>query len=298
MAVPEAQLETWSRQPAPGPSRDTYAGVRAVLLDNAAPFAAKSPDVYLQGSYGNDTNVARESDVDVVACIPTTFAHDARTLPAEQYQAFERAYPDVATYTHAHYKAEVATWLTRKYGNGVRSGSKAILIPAGQNRRECDVLAAIEYRYYYRFTNIGDERYEPGICFYLPDGTQIVNFPKQHARNCTTKHQNTSNRFKPLVRIYKNMRNRMVNDGSLADGIAPSYFIESLLYNARDELFAGSLQQAFLETQRYVFQADRSQFRCPNGIHALIGDTRVAWPAAHCAAFLNAVGYFYNNWPG
>ena len=94
------------------------------------------------------------------------------------------------------------------------------------------------------------------------------------------------------------MRNRMVNDGLLADGIAPSYFIEGLLYNATNDLFGGTFQQAFFATQRHVYQADRTQFRCPNGIHALLGDTQVTWPAANCAAFLNAIGDFYNNWAG
>ena len=298
MAIPEAQLQTWSHQPAPGPSRDTYAAVRATLLDTAAPFARYNPDVYLQGSYGNDTNVARESDVDVVACIPTTFAHDANRLPSEQYHAFERAYPGVASYSYDHYKSDVAAWLVKKYGSGVRSGSKAILIPAGQNRRECDVLPAIEYRYYYRFVSPTEQHFEPGICFYLRDGTQIVNFPKLHARNCTSKHQSTNERFKPLVRIYKNMRNRMIDRGMLGERVAPSYFIEGLVYNAPNGLFSGSLAQAFLATQAYLYRADRSQVQCPNGIHPLIGDTPVTWPATNCSAFLNAVGAFWNNWTG
>ena len=295
MAIPEAQLETWSHQPAPGPSRDTYGAVRTVLLDGAAPFSTKNPDVYLQGSYGNDTNVARESDVDIVACIPTTFAHDAQTLPPEQYQAFERAYPGYAAYNYPQYKADVAAWLTSKYGPGVRSGAKAILIPAGQNRRECDVLPAIEYRYYYRFTSKADEKFESGICFYLPDQTQIINFPKLHAKNCTAKHQDTNSRLKPVVRIYKNMRNRMVEKGMLADGVAPSYFIEGLLFNAPRELFGGSLAGAVLGIHNYIFRAHRSEFRCPNGIHPLIGTTHVSWPDADCLAFLNSWGVFWNN---
>ena len=51
MAIPEAQLETWSKQGATRPSRDTYAGVKGVLEDPAAPFADKAPAIFLQGSY-------------------------------------------------------------------------------------------------------------------------------------------------------------------------------------------------------------------------------------------------------
>ncbi|MBB4231012.1 hypothetical protein GGD56_004878 [Rhizobium mongolense] len=67
MAIPERQLDTWSSQPSSGPSRDTYGAVREVLDDRASPFACKRRDIFLQDSYGNDTNVANDSDVDVVS---------------------------------------------------------------------------------------------------------------------------------------------------------------------------------------------------------------------------------------
>jgi len=296
MAIPEAQLETWSHQPAPGPSRTTYAAVKGVLEDAAAPFASKQPDVYLQGSYGNDTNVARESDVDVIASIASTFAHDAATLPQDQYQAFQRAYPTNASYTHNQFKLDVAGWLTQKYGNGVRSDRKALYIPAGQNRRDCDVLPAIEYRYYYQFSAMADQRYARGICFYLTDGTQIVNFPKQHSDNCTAKHQATNSWFKRTVRVYKNMRNYVVERGLLGDGIAPSYFIEGMLYNVPNPMFGNNFGATFVTTLNHIWNANRSEFRCANGIHALLGNTLVSWPSANCDAYLNALSRLWNDW--
>lgn len=296
MAIPEAQLETWSHQGAAGPSRDTYAAVKTVLEDDAAPFADKDPGVFLQGSYANDTNVARDSDVDVVAYIAGTFAHDANTLAADQFQAFERAYPGSASYSYNQYKQDVARWLTQKYGNGVRPGRKAIYIPAGQNRRECDVLPAIEYRYYYRFNNITDQSYAKGICFYLPDGTQVVNFPKQHSDNCTAKHQATNSWFKRTVRVYKNMRNYMVDRNLLQDGIAPSYFIEGMLHNVPNDKFGRTFDDTFVATFNYIVNANRSEFLCANGIHRLLGNSHVAWPSASCQAYLDALRRLWNDW--
>src|ERR1700682_1269708 len=120
MPIAESQLDTWSKQGAPGPSRDTYAAVKKILEDKSAPYADKDPEIFLQGSYSNDTNVARDSDVDVIAFIATTFAHDAATLATEQYQAFERTYVGSASYSYQLYKRDVLTWLTSKYGSGVR----------------------------------------------------------------------------------------------------------------------------------------------------------------------------------
>jgi hypothetical protein len=295
VAIPGGQLDTWSHQAAPGPSRATYASVKTVLEEDAAPFADKEPEIFLQGSYANDTNVARDSDVDLVVCISATFAHDAATLAVDQYQAFERSYVG-ASYSFTQYKADVTQWLTRRYGQGVRAGRKAIYVPAGQNRRECDVLPAIEYRYYYRFNSVDDQSYAAGICFYLPDGTQIVNFPRQHSDNCTTKHQATNSWFKRTVRVYKNMRNYMVDRNLLHEGTAPSYFIEGMLYNVPNHKFGLDFATTFVETFNHVVNADRSQFRCANGIHMLLGNSHVTWPRCNCETYLDALRSLWDNW--
>ena len=296
MSIPEQQLETWSHQGAPAPSRDTYASVKKVLEDTGAPFADKNPQVFLQGSYANDTNVARDSDVDVVAYTEAVFAHDANTLPADQYQAFERAHPGSAAYSYSQYKQDVTRWLTQKYGSGVKAGRKAIYIPAGQNRRECDVLLAIEYRYYYRFNSATDQSHAKGICFYLPDGIQVVNFPKQHSDNCTTKHQATNSWFKRTVRVYKNMRNLMVDRNLLQNGVAPSYFIEGMLHNVPNDKFGVSFDNTFVETFNYIISTDRSQFYCANGIHKLLGNSQVTWSSTNCQAYLTALQRLWTDW--
>ena len=295
MGIPESQLDTWSKQGAVAQSRDTYASVKAVLEDQVAPFASKYPTIFLQGSYSNDTNVARDSDVDVVSFITSTFAHDAKTLSADQYQAFERAYPGGASYSYQTYKSDVASWLRQKYNN-VRAGNKAIFIPASGNRRDCDVLPAIEYRYYYSFNSAAQQSYAQGICFYLLDGTQIVNFPKQHSENCTTKHQATRSWFKPTVRTYKNMRNYLIDRNMLRDGVAPSYFIEGMLHNVPNEKFGLTYESTFIDTLNYLVGADRSTFKCANGIHSLFGNSQVTWPAANCQTYLDALKQLWNNW--
>ena len=57
MGIPEAQLETWSHQGAIATSRDTYIAIANALRDSSAGYANKDFDIYLQGSYGNDTNI-------------------------------------------------------------------------------------------------------------------------------------------------------------------------------------------------------------------------------------------------
>lgn len=297
MAIPESQLETWSKQGSIGQSRDTYATVRSALEDKAAPYSNKDFVVFLQGSYSNDTNVARDSDVDVVIRLDSTFYHDAHTLASAQHEAFNRSYPGPVPYSLSQFKDEVTLWVKNKFGSSVRPGKKAIFIPASGARRDCDVLPAAQYRYYYRFNNSSDQHYAEGICFFLPDGTQIVNFPKQHSENCTNKHQATNGWFKPTVRMYKNMRNYLVDKGLLADGVAPSYFIEGLLYNVPNNKFGISYDNTFVSTFNFLIEADRSDFKCANGIHLLLQDgSHVSWAPANCGTYLAKLRELWNGW--
>ncbi len=66
MAIAEKQLETWAKQGPTGQFTDTYQSVRGNLLDGSAPYPVKDVEIFLQGSYGNDTNVFADSDVDIV----------------------------------------------------------------------------------------------------------------------------------------------------------------------------------------------------------------------------------------
>lgn len=295
MAVPEQQLQTWSHQGSVVQSSNTYAAVRGVLEDAKSPYKAKSFHIRLQGSYGNDTNVYRDSDVDVIIRLDSTFYHDAQTLPTDQYGAFERAYPGAAEYGLPEFKQAVAKWLGSNFDK-VKVGEKAIFIPGNGTRRDCDVLPCARFRYYYSFQE-NNESFADGICFFLTDGTRIVNFPVQHSENCTAKHATTNKWFKPVVRVYKNMRNHLVDRNVLADGVAPSYFIEGMLWNVPPEKFGKSFDNSFVETYNYIINADLSNFRCANGIHKLLGDTRVNWSSKNCQTYLTALRELWNRWP-
>lgn len=296
MAVSESQLETWSHQGSVAQSRDTYATIKKTLDDSGSPYYPKSFESFLQGSYANDTNVYRDSDVDVVIRLDSAFYHNATLLSKDQYEAFERVYPGTADYGLPQFKADVATWLGQKF-SGVTIGSKAIYIPGSSARRNCDVIVCAQYKYYYRFNSASDQSYAEGICFFLRDGTRIVNFPKQHSDSCTTKHKATSQWFKPTVRIYKNMRNHLVDSNILRDGMAPSYFIEGMLWNIPADKFDTSYENTFVTTFNYLVNADRSTFKCANGIHPLLrADSHVSWAPANCQTYLDALRTLWNNW--
>lgn len=73
VAIPEAQLDTWSHQGSVTQSSQTFATIRRALESNDATYGSRDFAVFLQGSYGNDTNIYAESDVDVVIRLNSTF---------------------------------------------------------------------------------------------------------------------------------------------------------------------------------------------------------------------------------
>ena len=295
MAIPEKQLETWAHQGPTPQFTSTYQSIRTVLLDANSPYAARGCSVFLQGSYKNDTNVYGDSDVDIVISTDAVYYSDRSNLSDEENQRFT-AHFTPATYELSDFKNEVVEWLNKKYPSAVSVGSKAVSIAGNAGRRDADVVVAAEFRRYYSYPAQGDPDVRTGICFFTPDGTQIENFPKQHSENCTSKNQST-NWFKRTVRTYKNLRNKMFPDGDISGGLAPSYFLEGLLYNVPIAQFGATYVQNFNDTLNWLVGADRSKFECANGLYYLFHSTSpVTWRAEDCTAFLNAAVKKRDNW--
>lgn len=296
MAIPESQLITWSHQGSITQSSTTYNTIKSALEVSGTPYADKNYQVFLQGSYGNDTNIYAESDVDIVIKLNDSFQSDLSLLTNNQKTAFQNDLADAA-YAASDFKKDVRKVLVDKYGDDVTVGAKAIVVAGNVSRRKADVITAIQFRRYFKFNGIQDQSYEEGICFYNAAGERIANYPKQHATNCTTKHQNTSKWFKPMVRVVKNMRGKMVDDGLLEAGIAPSYYIEGLLYNVPNENFGTSYEDSMVNSINWLRDADRSKFVCANNQYMLLdGNVNVTWNTKNCDLFLNGIVELWNSW--
>jgi hypothetical protein len=81
----------------------------------------------------------------------------------------------------------------------------------------------------------------------------------------------------------------MIQKKIIEDGLAPSYFIEGLLYNLPKEYFGGNEQLNLRDVLNYVLAADHDKFLSANEKFKLLGNGHVTWPAANCTKFLNAV---------
>lgn len=296
MAIPEAQLETWSHQGAVTTSKNTYASIKGNLEAEGTSYADKRFEVFLQGSYGNDTNIRADSDVDIVMMLASIWQAHISELPEVQAEAYRQAYSD-ATYRLSDFKTVVVSQLQRAYGHAnILVGKKSVKIWPSSNRLGADVVVCHQYRHYRYFYSDSSQSYDEGVLLSTNAGTEIINYPKLHSANCTAKHQNTGRHFKPMVRILKNMRGRLIDDGILTEDAAPSYFIEGLLYNVPDEQFTGDFGETFCNCVNWLREADRTRFVCPNWEQRLFGNSSVQWDQGKCVQFLDALAGLWNGW--
>jgi hypothetical protein len=235
--------------------------------------------------------------VDTVIRLDSIFGYDVSSLPPEQQAAFQQTFGGGADYTFAEFKQGVITRLSTAFGaDNVVPGNKAIKIKANASRRSADVVACYQYRRYIRFVGSNDYKFVPGVIFPTASGSQIINYPKLHSDNCTTKHQATNSWFKPMVRIVKNMRSQLVDDAVIAKDTAPSYYIEGLLYSVPNDKFGGNYADTLFNCVNWLCQTDRSKLKCANEQYWLLGNSNVQWTSTKCDLFLNALVTFWNKW--
>jgi hypothetical protein len=296
MAIPESQLTTWASQGSVTQSANTYATIKNALESTNALYNGRSYEVFLQGSYGNYTNIFAESDVDVVIRLTQIWRSDLGLLSTGEQNAYHETYPD-AKYTFSEFKSGAYTRLTTAFGQSeISSGDKAFHIKPNQSRRSVDVVTCHEYRRYIRFNSRYDQDFVPGIIIPNTSVGDVINYPKAHSENLTGKNKSTQGRLKPTIRIFKNARNRLIDDGVIADDSACSYYIEGMLYNVPDENFVSSHAGTFYNCVSWLQTTDRFKLLCANRQYLLLGNSNVQWPAANCDLFLDALADLWNNW--
>jgi hypothetical protein len=299
VAIAEKQLETWTNLGSVAQSRDTYNSIKAVLEDKKAPYAGNADiEVRLQGSYGNDTNVYGDSDVDIVLCQRNLFYYNLDSLSENDKAAFKRDHPSAAQYDLPRFKADVVAWLSKNYPQdfGPAKGNKALHIKGRNNRRNADVLVCAQHKKYSAYPNLDGARFAQGVVFYPRGGGSIVNYPKQHSDYLTQKHQETGQWLKPTIRIFKNMRTRMREIGISGDGVAPSYYIEGLLYNVSDALFRDSYQRTVESLIEFAEITDATKLVCANYQHWLVRDGQpTSWSVKNYNSFVQGLRSFWDN---
>lgn len=283
MAIPESQLQTWSHQGAVTTAKSTADSVRNALKSYNGWPQGIDFEVYLQGSYKNDTNIRGDSDVDVVAelksCFYSNLSEDEKRLLGIT----------AASYGWPEFRAHILQALKDYYGQGqIADGNKAVKVMPSSNRLPADVVVCTQYR---KYRSVNSYDYVEGMCFWTRnDNRQVINYPKLHYENGVSRHQGSNKWYKPIVRLFKNSRAYIPGDST------PSYFLESLLYNVPISCYGTSYQDSFCRVINWLRSADLGSCICQNEQDGLFGSTQEQWDAVQATNFISNVISLWDGW--
>lgn len=190
-----------------GVSQSTIDEISA-FHENIRSLLEQRYDTSLQGSYANDTAISDINDVDILAI----------EKPISNYL------PSIGV-TNSHF-VEIKSILetNQNYRGMITVGHKCLTLSLAT--KSADIVPAVKL-----FLGNTNQFGEP---FIIAQG--INNYPKTHLAYGQAKNQRTNNNYKKIVRMLKNY----VNNWNIKE-IAPSFYIESLVYSYSDNSFSNDL---------------------------------------------------------
>lgn len=299
MGIPETQLERWSHPGGVQNATKVHNSLKTALESSNSLIKNQKYNAYLQGSYRNKTNVRGDGDVDLVVEYQGGWISDLTSLSEEEKNIY-RTYTRESDYTWEKFRADVLVTLQRYYGNeGVQAGDKAIKVLARSDSLPADVVVCLPHRKYAYVRSNEDNHFVEGIVFWTQkEGEKIINYPKVHFSNGVLKNSDikTNGLFKPTVRMFKNARTFLINNGKMTKKLAPSYFIECLIYNAPNSLFKQSWTDTYVGIVNWLYSQNLKSFMSQNEQIQLIGPNKDQWLETSAKTFIDALVTLWKNW--
>lgn len=226
MQITEEQLARWAKAPSETEEGKCQNAVSMVSEAIQNHFGS-DVSIFLQGSYRNRTNVRQDSDVDIVVLHEGYYFPDVSGLDETEKSAYWDDFTG-SSYTFQDYKTEVHNLMERVFGAyNVTRKNKCIRINGDSRRVHADVVPCFVHK---RLRSGGQVEAE-GIEFAMDQGGRTFSFPKQHYDNGVSKNKFTQEMYKPVVRILKNVRNVLVDEGEMEKDLMSSFFLECIAWN-------------------------------------------------------------------
>lgn len=252
----EAQFREWKNPPGKTEQDRCNNAVSAIrnAIEASDKLRARDVSVFAHGSYRNNTNVRKDSDVDIGILCTNTFFYD---LPEGTTRETFEITP--ATYQYEQFKKEVEEALVNRFVRStVKRGNKAFDVHETRYHVEADVAAFFEHRRYQSNGTI-----LKGVALITDkDARRVINWPEQHYKNGTQKNTDTGTRFKSIVRVLKSLSNEMIETG-VQEGNVSGFLIECLVWNVPNDHFQHLTYTADVQASlAFLFNNTRTQETC------------------------------------
>jgi len=289
----EETFTSWAKPPSESEA-ERCANAEKVICDalnNDEVLAKLDILVFTQGSYKNNTYIKLDSDVDICIMLRDTFYTDYPEGHTDE--TYGNSSSD---FTYKQFKNLVGTALVNHFGaDEVERGNKAFDIHANSYRVDADVVPVFEHRRYTgQKDSTGNYIYHSGIEFRPDNGGRIINWPDQTYKNGVDKNSESGRRYKAIVRILKQLRGKMDEEGfKEAKGIE-SFLIASLAWNVPNQFFGHEKYYADIrDVLAYLFDntlkfEDCKEWGEVNELKYLFRDNVQPWTLAETHAFISA----------
>jgi hypothetical protein len=252
--------------------------------------------VFVKGSYANNTNVRRDSDVDI-AVEWKAWAYISKANEASDY-SWEQLGVRLGNSGPGpgEYRRWVEEALVTAFGAATvdTTCNTAIPVVGSSTTLDADVVPCFQHE---RYDRRGAAPHL-GIRLYPRQGGHVENWPEQNRTNGISKNSDTRRRFKQLVRAIKRLETDIVITGRLQREVH-GYFLECLLYNLPSRKFTyDSFKTTTLELLAELWNAiDKEQHADwveINGLKWLWREGQT-WTPAEASAFAYKAWNYING---
>ena len=261
-------------------------------------FDEQDVQIYLQGSYENETMVDEFAKLEIVVEFGQNAFGEIDKKPQLKVKSI---WSDnslirkriVAFKPNIHLqliKKLMLESLIEETGNeGIYNNSKSIFIPAyKKNKIPCEILPC--------YTLSTSEKDESVMIYDSYINKYVVTFPKLHCENLKIKDKLTNGAFIEMVRVFRNIRDILVDNEIIDVSFAPTYFLECLLYNVPNELYKGKLSSVLLKILNYFMNCNLNKFVCAHERFKMFGNNSDAWTIYKARSFINLMTQIWEEY--
>lgn len=225
-----------------------HKNVIKLLEDPGGPAAVLSPKCFLQGSYKQDTAIHTINDIDIVAvCSSLVQPGNGLSRSWSRDDIFDTL--------------AAALYIDSRYRNKINYNKKSMCVKVNLDIK-VEILPAVKK------AGTSSTDIEP-FRIHDSDTSQWIDaYAREHQKLITQKNKLTNDLFKPLIKIFKHLRDTLPGSDPRD---AVSFHIECLLYRVPNSLFTDSIPDTIEKVLTCVANFSPSQAINSN-IHSPCGD--------------------------
>ena len=222
---------------------------------------------------------------------------DGSQMSDSQRRQLDRDFPE-PEYGWRRFRRDVRGAIAGAFGDSrVREGKKTWKLAMESPEIPVDVVVSVRYLTYTEYSGQRSYKRTEGLGLYLPaEGRWAVNYPHLHRRNGVEKEKATNWWFRRTIRMFKNARAQLVEEGRLGPDTARSYHIECLLYNVPNRLLTGSHQSAYSSALYWLRDNDLKRFASQDKQLLVFDRGLDSWNEEDARTLINALVRQYEDW--